>query len=89
MDSLILPPAPSEDMDYNLWKKDIIVWSKLTETPKSKRGRALQYTCQKDERLHGLVMNISEDNIDCDEGLDNVLNEIGKIIGKSQYEKSV
>ena len=89
MDSLTLPPAPSEDMDYYLWRKDIAVWTKLTETPKAKRGRALQYICRKDERLHNLVMNINDDKVDCNDGLENVLNEIDKILGKSQYQLSV
>ena len=89
MDSLTLPPAPSKDMDYYLWRKDIVVWTKLTETPKAKRGRALQYICRKDERLHNLVMNINDDKVDCNDGLENVLNEIDKILGKSQYQLSV
>ena len=89
MDSLELPPAPSLAIDYNLWKKDVIVWSKLTSTDKIKRGRALQYSCRNHEKLHEAVLNIHDELVDCDEGLNNVLEIIDKILDKTQHQKTV
>ena len=32
------PPDPSAAKDYTQWKKDIIIWDKLTDLPKAKRA---------------------------------------------------
>ena len=86
MDSLKLPPEPSQDVDFSLWKKDVILWSKLTDTKIKKRGRALQYSCRNHERLREIVLNIDDKLIDCKKGLENVLKIIGEVIGKSDEQ---
>ena len=73
MCSMKLPPEPSSCGNYQLWRKDIDVWAKLTETPSAKRGLALQYACRTNERLHEAIINIPSAEVECEEGLQNVL----------------
>ena len=87
--SLNLPPEPTNDMDYDLWRKDVIVWSKLTSTPKIKRGRALQYSCRHNKRLHEVVLGIEDKLVDCKNGLVNVLKTIDTIMKKSDHQIAV
>ena len=47
---------------------------KLTDTPVTKRGLALQYACRNIDKLHNVVIQIPEDQVECEEGLNNVLH---------------
>ena len=89
MDSLKLPPEPTLDINYTLWRKDITVWTKLTDTVKVKRGRALQYACRNNKRLHEAVLDIEDNLVDCNQGLENVLEVIDKLLGKSKHWTTV
>ena len=89
MDSLILPPEPTEDMDYDIWRKDVLIWSKLTNTPKIKRGRALQYTCRNYKKIHEIVLDIDDRVVDCKNGLVNVLKVLDAFMKKSNYQKAI
>ena len=84
MASMELPPEPSEK--YELWRKDIEVWKKLTETPKVKMGPALQYACRNNERLHEAVLNIPEVEVDGENGIDNVLKVLDKLHHKESKD---
>ena len=77
MASMKLPPEPSDN--YTLWRKDIEVWKKLTDTPKAKMGVALQYACRNKERLHEAVLNIPDEQVDGEEGITNVLKVLDEL----------
>ena len=84
--SLKLPPEPTQDINYSLWRKDVIVWTKLTDTARANRGRALQYACRNNKRLHEAVLDIEDNQVDCEEGLENVLKVLDNLhnIDKTQ-----
>ena len=73
MTSLELPPEPTED--YLLWKKDLALWQKLTETPKEKMGIALQYVCRSNYKLHEAIVNIDSNKVEKKGGIDEVINQ--------------
>ena len=73
MCSMKLPPEPSSCENYQLWRKDVEVWSKLTDTPAAKRGLALQYACRTNQKLHETILEIPSEQVECEEGLENVL----------------
>ena len=75
--SMKLPPEPSDN--YSLWRKDIEVWKKLTDTPKAKMGVALQFACRNKERLHEAVLNIPDEEVDGEEGINNVLKILDEL----------
>ena len=87
MASMKLPPEPSEN--YNLWRKDIDLWKKLTDTPKEKMGVALQYACRHNMRIHEAVLNIPAASVDCEAGLDNVLKVLDNLHNVDQKESVV
>ena len=79
MSSLKLPPEPTENINYTLWRKDVVVWTKLTDTVKANRGRALQFACRNKKRLHEDVLDIDDAQVDCEEGLENVLKVLDNL----------
>ena len=89
MTSLSLPPVPSSTTEYSLWRKDVAIWAKITDITKIKQGRALQYVCRGNEKLHEHVLNIDDNLVDCENGLENVLNVIDKILAKSDYQVTI
>ena len=69
--SLKLPPEPTDN--YILWRKDVAIWKKLTDTPRDKMGAALQYACRHNQKLHEAVLEIPEADVDGEGGIDKVL----------------
>ena len=72
--SFKIPTDPSLAKSYKLWRKDALVWQKITDTPKAKQGLVLQYACQANERIHEAVMDIEETKVVGDDGFKNVLD---------------
>ena len=66
MDPYNLPEDPSTAADYSLWRKDVVIWQKLTDLPKFKHGLALQYACKSDARIHEEIVSIDIEEVDCD-----------------------
>ena len=87
--SIDLPPDPTSSDNYELWRRDIQVWAKLTDTLKIKQGRALQYACRNNSKLHEAVLNIDDKVVDCDDGLENVIKVIDESLRKSDYQLTV
>ena len=77
MTSLELPPEPTED--YLLWKKDLALWQKLTETPKEKMGIALQYVCRSNYKLHEAIVNIDSNKVEKEGGIDEVIKVLDEL----------
>ena len=72
MSSFKLPPNPSHAQSYELWRKDAIIWKKLTDTAKEQQGLALQYACRENPRIHEAVVNIDSAKVESETGFDNV-----------------
>ena len=85
--SMKLPPEPTEN--YQLWRKGIAVWCKLTDTVKEKRGLALQYACRNNKKLHEAVLNIDEDLVEGEAGLANVLKVLDALHNVDKIESAV
>ena len=73
------PQDPSTATNYELWRKDVIIWKKLTNIEENKQGLALQYVCRGSERIHEAVTNIPTEKVECPEGFDNVLTIIDEL----------
>ena len=84
-----LPPEPSTCENYSLWRKDIEIWAKLTDTAPNKRGAALQYTCRTNKKIHEAIVNIPEDEVDCPEGLEKVLTVLDGLHNVDKKEAAV
>ena len=68
-----LPADPSTAENYHLWRKDAVIWKKLTSLPREKQGLALQYTCKLNPSIQEAVLNIDTSIVECDQGFNNVL----------------
>ena len=85
MSGFKLPPDPSTAGSYTLWRKDVIIWKKLTDIAADKRGLALQYACRskdstnRSNRIHEAMVNIPEEEVECPEGFDNVLKVLDQL----------
>ena len=84
-----LPPEPSSIENYQLWRDQIDVWSKLTKTPAEKRGLALQFACRTDKKLCEAVLEIPAAEVECADGLKNVLNKLDKFHTVNKKDKAV
>ena len=89
MSSLNLPPEPSLSHNYRLWRKEIEIWKKLTDLPKVKMGAALQYACRTNKNINRAVLEIPEEDVDCDEGLDNVLTVLDQLHNADKVKNAV
>ena len=84
-----LPPEPSSSHNYRLWRKEIEIWKKLTDLPKVKMGAALQYACRTNKNINRAVLEIPEEDVDCDEGLDNVLTVLDQLHNVDKVKNAV
>ena len=80
------PPDPSAASSYKLWRKDVLIWKKLTDLAADKKGLTLQYACRTNERMHKVVVDIPEDQVECTEGVDNVLKVLDTLFKTDQME---
>ena len=85
--TLELPPDPSTAEDYNLWRKDALIWQKLTDVAKAKQGLSLQYAYQGNRRVHEAVLNIHSELVECEEGFSYVLDVLDGIFGQIRKEE--
>ena len=86
-----MPTDPSTAENYNLWRKDAVIWQKLTSVPKAKQGLALQYACKSNTRVHEAVVGINSEQVECDEGFNNVLkvlDDLFKVDAKEEEMKA-
>ena len=87
MSSMKLPPEPTGD--YVLWKKDVELWQKLTDTPKAKMGIALQYVCRNNSKLHEAIVNIDSEKVDKEGGIEEVIKVLDKLHNIDQKESTL
>ena len=73
------PTDPSNAPDYRLWRKDALIWQKLTDVPKAKQGLSLQYACKANARIHEAVVDIESEQVECEDGFKNVLEVLDKL----------
>ena len=89
MTIISLPSDPASTENYSLWKKDAIIWSKLTDLSKSKQGLALQYSCKINPRVHEAVVNINPAEVECNEGFNNVMNVLDELFKVDSREEEL
>ena len=89
MSSNKYPEDPSTASNYKLWRKDVLIWKKLSSIEANKQGLALQYVCKGNEEVHEAVTNIPDEQVECAEGFNNVLAVIDKLfnVDKRDQEK--
>ena len=86
MSGFKLPSDPSLSKDYSLWRKDAIIWQKLTSVEAEKQGLALQYACQSDPRVHEAVVDVESEKVECADGFKNVLAVLDKFYKVDEKE---
>ena len=84
-----LPTDPSTAEDYSLWRKDAVIWQKLTSVPKAKQGLALQYACKSKPRVHEAVVSIASEEVECDQGFENVLKVLDNLFKTDKKEEEM
>ena len=77
--SFKLPTDPSTAKNYSLWRKDALIWQKLTDVPIAKQGLTLQYACRGDDRIQEAVLAIETEKVECNDGFKNVLEVLDKL----------
>lgn len=86
--SLRIPPDPSAAKDFVSWKRDIEMWSQLTDVPKPKQGLAVMYATQHNKRTHEILCELTNDEVVCDGGLKKVIDKLETIYIKDKAEAS-
>ena len=83
-----IPPDPSLAKSYELWRKDVMVWQKITDIAKEKQGLVLQYACRGSRRIHEAIMNIEDAEVESENGFGNVLKVLDRLhnIDKKEAE---
>ena len=78
-----LPIDPSTVKNYNLWRKDVLIWQKLTDVPLSKQGLSLQYACKGNIKIQEAVLAIDSEKVEGDDGFKNVLDVLDTLLKTS------
>ena len=89
MNSFTLPTDPSTAKDYATWRKDAMIWTKLTDLPSNKHGLALQYVCKSDVTVHEIIANINSCEIESNEGFQTVLKTLDEIFNYSESNEEI
>ena len=89
MDTIIMPTDPSTAPNYALWRKDIVIWQKLTNLPKEKHGLALQYACKLDLKVHERVANIDLTEVEADTGFETVLEILDQLYNFDEKDEEI
>ena len=84
-----LPTDPSTAKNYALWRKDILIWQKLTDVPVAKQGLTLQYACKGDSRIQEAVVDIDSDKVECNEGFTNVLKVLDDLFKTDEKDEEM
>ena len=83
------PTDPSTAQDYRLWRKDALIWQKLTDVPKAKQGLCLQYACKANARIHEAVLDIESVKVECEEGFQNVLEILDFLFQQDEKDEEI
>ena len=84
-----LPTDPSTAPSYPLWRKDAVIWQKLTSVAKEKQGLALQYACKSNPRVHEAVVSIEDAKVECEDGFKNVLEVLDGLFKVDEKEEEM
>ena len=79
------PPRLDQYDNYENWEKTLKLWRLATDVPKSKQGTAVLFALT--GKARDKVLELSEEQIIAEDGLDTILTELGKIYKKdTAYE---
>ena len=73
----MLPPKFSEDRPYEDWKRLVSWWIIQTDIPKEKQGLAIASSLQ--GKALDAVLQLDDNNINCNAGADNVIKQLDTI----------
>ena len=79
------PPAMKDDVPYPEWKKEIELWSDITELPKEKQGGALYFVLQGDAR-DTVRAKLDRKAIASDTGLTQITDILDKLYLKDAHQ---
>ena len=78
------PPNLTNYNTYDKWEKAFKIWQLVTDLPKRKQGAALILALSEKDR--DIALEISIDDIHSDEGVDKILDKLGKIYKKDSVD---
>ena len=72
------PPAFQEDnMDYEQWKKDLLLWTEFTDISRTKMAIAVHLSLT--ERARKATSELSMDELKSEDGIDNLLKKLDRV----------
>ena len=83
----MLPPNFSEDRPYEDWKRLVSWWIIQTDIPKEKQGLAIASSLQ--GKALDAVLQLDDNNINCNAGADNVIKQLDTIYKKNSLTQKI
>ena len=80
-----VPPSLPEAKSYDDWLKLVKIWRRITDVEKSKQGSTLLLSLKGE--AHEAALQVSEDDLVKDNGIDYVINELDKLYKKDDTLK--
>ena len=82
-------PLLNKAKSYELWKKELLLWNKITDLPKKKIGitvaLSLPEDCQFGKDIRSSVLeNIKSDTLEGENGMESITNYLDSILGKDE-----
>ena len=81
-----MPPVLRDDVDYNLWKNDIKVWSVFTDLEKKKIGPAIYLSLE--GKARDVVRDVDMDVLASDAGYDEIVKVLDNAFLKDKSTRS-
>ena len=82
------PPKFTEDITYEEWKADVLVWDKFTTLAKAKRGAAVYLSFPPKSKARECVRSLNLDTIDGDGGLQIVLERLNSVYEEDENQQT-
>ena len=87
-DKKLLPPKFNEDRPYEEWSRLVKWWQIQTDIPAAKQGIAVASSSLTGKALDA-VLQLTDDEINCAEGFDNVLKKLDGVYKKNSLTKKI
>ena len=81
-----MPPVLRDDVDYNLWKNDIKVWSVFTDLEKKKIGPAIYLSLE--GKARDVVRDVDMNVLAFDAGYDEIVKALDNLFHKDKSKRS-
>ena len=81
-----MPPVLKDEVDYNLWKNDIKVWSVFTDLEKKRIGPAIYLSLE--GKARDVVRDVDMDLLTSDTGYDEIIKVLDSVFLKDKNTRS-